>query len=117
MVSAIRGSTVPVVKIIMVVMFGVSVIAIVAVVVPVPIVVIRSVPVIIIRDHVILVAPKIGVIKLVWIAEVVGVLVTVVRRIQLVVHVQGCGGLGCIAYGYLLWRGASEGECKSQNEQ
>lgn len=88
--------------------FGVSVVAIVAVVVPVPIIGIRSPVVVVVRDNVILVSPKVVVVKLVGITEVVGVLVLVVRRIQLVVHVQGCGdGLGCIAYGvYLFLRGA-----------
>lgn len=91
------------------IMFGVTVVAIIAVVVPVPIIGIRSPVIVVIRNHVILVPPKVVVVKLVGISEVVGVLVLVVRRIQLVVHVQGCcDGLGCIAYGgYLFLRGAS----------
>ena len=103
-VSAIMGSTV-------------TVVVIIAMVGWFPVVGIWVPIVVVVWDYVILVPAEVIIIELVWVSEVIGVLVLVVRRIQLVVHVQGCGGLICIAYGYLLWRGASEGECKSQNEQ
>lgn len=89
-------------------MFVVSVIAVIAVVVPVPIVGIRLPVVVVVWDNVILVPAEVIIVKLVGVSEVVWVLVLVVRRIQLVVHVQGCcDGLGCITYGYLFLRGAS----------
>lgn len=72
-----------------------------------PIIVIRVIPVVVIWDDVILVSAEVIIIELVGISKVVGVLVQVVRRIQLVIHVQCCGGLWCIAYGYLFLRGAT----------